>query len=93
MGELLRKYREKEATPSEATCELDLIYASSAKQQLAGEKELEVENKLNLKEILNIFYKKITFNLVNGVFEVFRFENKFNWLLVFHAFLFYSCQL
>jgi hypothetical protein len=37
LGELLRKYREKEATASEATCELDLIYASSAKQQLAGE--------------------------------------------------------
>jgi hypothetical protein len=36
LGELLRKYREKEAAASEATCELDLIYISSARQELSG---------------------------------------------------------
>ena len=32
-----RKYREREMMPSEATTELDLIYASSAKLQISGE--------------------------------------------------------
>ena len=40
LGELLRKYREKDAAAEQATCELDLIYISSSKQQVAGEKAL-----------------------------------------------------
>jgi hypothetical protein len=36
LGELLRKYRERDAQPREATCELDLIYANSAKEQIKG---------------------------------------------------------
>ena len=40
LGELLRKYREKDVAAEQATCELDLIYISSSKQQVAGGKAI-----------------------------------------------------
>ena len=40
LGELLRKYREKDVAAEQATCELDLIYISSSKQQVAGRKAI-----------------------------------------------------